>query len=64
MGFLPRLLALLTIAYLLSPLDLLPVRGLARLDCSAAPAAAASCMWDGWQDALVGCACMSRRLAR
>lgn len=25
-GFLPRLLALLTIAYLLSPLDLLPVR--------------------------------------
>ncbi len=26
-GFLPRLLALLTIAYLLSPLDLLPVRG-------------------------------------
>lgn len=52
-GFLPRLLALLTIAYLLSPLDLLPVRGLARLDCSAAPAAAASGMWDGWQDALV-----------
>lgn len=48
MGFLPRLLALLTIAYLLSPLDLLPVGGL-----GAAPAAAASCTWEGWQDALV-----------